>query len=239
MDLNNWYVKANEEVETLEDYNGDLIDYLKSFDKLSQVIIALDLNNVGYDVLDLKDEKFYVFDFQNSVYIIRGDETYHDIELAKDWIYSLDDYALENYIDSPQNNFWDEVSINSVAYHGTDSENVDNIMKVGLHRMDKTRGLSNRNTGSAVFASWDIDHTESYGDSVIEINLGQMKADGYMPDVAEEEPVTECKLREALAWKLGLKDFYCNEEYSSDGISEDTIVIYGNIPAKYLSLYNK
>lgn len=96
--------------------------------------------------------------------------------------------------------------------------------------------MSNRSTGSAVFASWEIDEMGSYGDCVFQIDLGAMKADGYTPDAGGESPLEEIDMQRMLASLIGVEDFYPEESLHSDGISEDTVVIHGNIPPKYLTL---
>ena len=60
-----------------------------------------------------------------------------------------------------------------------------------------------------------------------------MKQDGYMPVVTQEEPIEEYEAYMLLASKLGIEDYHRDLE---SGIEEDTIVIHGAIPPKYLSV---
>ena len=104
------------------------------------------------------------------------------------------------------------------------------IMRDGLNPMNETRGISNKSTGSAVFTSDNPEDTDSYG-VAIEINVGAMQADGYMPYVTQEEPVEEKNAKERMANMVGLEDFNWEVE---GGIYETTYIFHDAIPAKYL-----
>lgn len=126
--------------------------------------------------------------------------------------------------------FWHDVGEKSVLYHATPEHNFDSIKKSGLHPREETRGIGNRGTGAAVFTSSNLNSIESYG-VPIGIDLHAMKRDGYTPRVSQEGPIAEYDARQALASKLGIDDFGQDEE---PGIDPDTVIVYGNIPAKYL-----
>ena len=68
---------------------------------------------------------------------------------------------------------------------------------------------------------------------MIEVSLGKMLTDGYTPEVVQEDPIIEANLRNALANRIGLEDFYPETE---SGIFEDTLICRGLIPPKYLRI---
>ena len=127
--------------------------------------------------------------------------------------------------------FWDSPP---PLYHATSAENAAAILAgEGLAPRDATRGIGNRGTGAAVFATTNLDAASdgAYGDTVLAIDTAGMRRDGVTPFVSEEGPVVEYDLRFALAHALG------DDQYGSDlesGISPDTIVMHGAVPAKYL-----
>ena len=127
--------------------------------------------------------------------------------------------------------FWDYPA---PLYHNTTEGNVEDIEAEGLLPMDKTRGISNRSTGSAVFTTSDPDESSmgSYGPVAYEIDTPAMKKDGYKPFVSQEEPIMEAELQSALASLLGMDDFYPDIE---QGLSHYTVVVFGAIPPKYLT----
>jgi hypothetical protein len=107
-------------------------------------------------------------------------------------------------------------------------------MAEGLNPMCETRGIANRSTGCAVFASYSRDVAEYYSKgAVIGIDIGKMKAEGYMVEVSQEDPISEKEALELLAHKIGLDDFYYEVEH---GMDTDTVILYGGIPAKYLKI---
>jgi hypothetical protein len=97
--------------------------------------------------------------------------------------------------------------------------------------MDKTRGMSNRSVGCAVFTSHNYETTEYYYDIVLQIDLGAMKADRYMPDVEREPDVEEAESLSSIAHAIGLEDW---EPEVEQGMDYETIIIHGNIPIKYI-----
>lgn len=120
-------------------------------------------------------------------------------------------------------------------FHATSEENVDLIRQEGLNPMQKTRGLSNRGVGGAVFTVNELEDLGdgSYGNDIFEIDTPAMKADGYAPTVAQEPDVEEYELASSLAHRLGLEDFHRDSEH---GMLPSTVIVYGAIPAKYLKL---
>jgi hypothetical protein len=164
------------------------------------------------------------------------------IKEATEWIWSILDSQLDQYIGEDNEDFnekfWKDVCTpygNNKLYHATRSKNINEIKARGLLKMNKSRGINNKSTGNAVFTSLDETAIDSYGEIIIKINMCQMKKDGYMPEVSMEKPIEEAKLRNQLAWKIGIEEFDAIDGYSSDGLFETTVVIYGDIPPKYLS----
>ena len=161
----------------------------------------------------------------------------------EEWIYDVDPDDYLGYQDEVFNDdFWAGVGgPGSVTlYHGTTPANVEGIEAEGLKSSNLTRGITNRSTGPAVFASRDSSFAREYADTdeggvLVEIDVGAMKADGLTPFVHGEEPVMESSSRESLAHGLGRDDFY-DESSDFDGLSPETVVIREDIPAKYLKI---
>jgi hypothetical protein len=172
----------------------------------------------------------------NNIFVVESGR----IREASEWIHRLSDMELYDYIPERDFNkeFWDGVGDGFVLYHATPNENLKTIMKKGLNAENRTRGLSNRGMGSAVFTSPEPTSIDSYGDSILEIDVGAMKAAGYMPTVSQEEPFQEEGMKSSIAHELGI-DEWIGGEYGSEGLAEDTIAFYGSIPAKFLSIYSQ
>lgn len=150
-------------------------------------------------------------------------------EEAEKWL----EYAEpEEYINfkSPIETFWED---GGVVYHATPRENLESIKKYGLKPMCKTRGLANRNIGCAVFCSTNIESISSYGDLIFEIDISKMYKDGITYEISMETGLEENEMKAALAHKIGLDIEFEKEDSSLD---EETIIIYGNIPPKYLTV---
>jgi GNAT superfamily N-acetyltransferase len=164
-------------------------------------------------------------------------DSYPEAKPAAEWLADINDMYLGYYVPYHDFNeeFWGSVGgPGSVMYHATDPDNVDDIMRNGLSPDSRTRGISNRSMGAAVFTSSDPSLVSSYGSAIIAIDVGRMKADGYMPRVSQEEPFEDERMRAALACKIGMTDYCPYSEYSSEGLDEQTVALFGNIPPKYL-----
>ena len=61
-----------------------------------------------------------------------------------------------------------------------------------------------------------------------------MKADGYMPEVSMEGPIEDALQKKKLGEMVGIPEYYPEQEYNSEGLYTTTVIIYGNIPPKYL-----
>lgn len=194
---------------------------------------------IKYD-FDWKQTKFendlIISVFLDKTYIIDS-FPYPEPTEGNEWIYNLNDSGLYTYM-PPQEfetTFWEDIPPDYTLYHGTYEDRISDILENGIETRNETRGISNRSTGSGVFTS-DNPHEPEYSyEAVIQINVGQMKQEGYTPRVSKEEPLEEEQTRYQLAQKLGIE--YIQEEYSSDGLSDSTIIFYDDIPSKYLSLY--
>lgn len=173
----------------------------------------------------------YVFD--DSVVTWNGTDEHGSIESKENWLDRIDpeDYFTEK-ADEFNKDFWYGPC---PLYHATTEDHVDDILEHGLECRDETRGLSNRGVGSAVFTTSSFEETErgSYGDYVFKIDTKAMKADGYCPYVSMEPQVVAYELRMALAHHIGAEDYVADE---SNDISPDTVIIQGDVPAKYLTL---
>jgi hypothetical protein len=131
--------------------------------------------------------------------------------------------------------FWGPDGEPPPLYHATPTENVESILEEGLGVRCDTRGISNRCTGAAVYTTTELSEAEygSYGDAIFRIDTAAMQRDGYMPGVALEPDEEERQWREALAHRLGAEEYVWEIE---QGMSPNTIVVFGQIPPKYLTL---
>jgi len=248
----NWYKKAQQQqylwdndpqlpnanidkssVEISGDIKEDVED-CKSITELQSVLFNYGIKDIDEVIFDKVKEKIWTFDYNGKLYLTDLSFPYPSFEDAEEWIYSIGENAWQ-YVDYKDfsENFWDGVEERETVYHGTHEDRIEEIMRNGLSTMDETRGIDNRSTGSAVFTSPTAEVASYYYPIVLEINIGQMKVDGYMPQVSKEGPVDESEILEELAHKIGLDDFYSGYE---QGLDPETIIFYGNIPVKYLRI---
>jgi len=213
---------------------SDLDSAIEDAEDISQLISILNYNGVDYEIKQLLKEKVLTIWLGDKLYII-DDFMYPESKEVSTWIDELFEHELYSYIQPKEESFWDEVQSHFTVYHATSSEKLPDIMQNGLEPRDETRGVSNRGTGSAIFTSENPDDIDSYGDTVLQIHVGQMKADGYTPQASRETPIEESRLRQALAHQLGYNEYESNE-YGSEGIYDTTVVFYDAIPAKYITI---
>lgn len=171
------------------------------------------------------------------------DVDYHDSgKSVAEFIWGLSDFELMQYAEEQHIQMeggWDNIGIDDVAYHCTSSDNVQSIMENGLSPRNKTRGLSNQGTGASVFMTFEPSSAESYGDACFEIYLGAMKEAGVTPEIQQEDPIVEAKIRGAIANRLGDDSGDWGEsELASEGIDENTFVLFGTIPPEFIKLYS-
>lgn len=165
-------------------------------------------------------------------------------EMAEDGRFDRDDagrflenarWRLEDFFGDQEEKFNEEFWIGAPSlYHGT--QDLESVLREGIEARSESRGIGNRSVGAAVFATDVEEVAESYGSSedggVVRINAKAMKRDGYTPFVAQEPEVLEEELMSALAHGIGFEDYA--EEYQDSGIDPATVIIHGNVPAKYL-----
>lgn len=177
--------------------------------------------------------KILVISLPTGLYVI-DDFQFIMPQEASQWVWDQS-HKLHQYL-TPQDfnqEFWQSVSPGTILYHGTSEENWEAIKGVGaLNPQCKTRGLSNRHVGCAIFLSWNHELTLSYGDVTLNVHVGKMKQDRIMPTVEREPDIEEKESLSSLAHAIGLEDF--DPEHSSD-TDADTVIIYGSIPLQYLT----
>lgn len=223
-DLSNRAGKTFEDV--LEEVNGE-----------KSVISVIKQYGLFYKKINLNDNIIITVFLGDKLCVIE-DFNYPTLKEANEWLWHVFNLnKIEYYLPSSDYSsvFWKNLGRNEAVYHATTEEYKDIILKEGLIRMNKTRGISNKGTGSAIFTSYNTDDIESYGNVILKINLSKMKEDGYTPEVSKEIPIEESEKLSQLAHKIGLKDFV-GPDYNSEGIYESTLIIYGDIPVKYLSI---
>lgn len=126
-----------------------------------------------------------------------------------------------------------------VVYHYTTEEGWDNIQKDGfINPMCKSRGLSNRNVGCAIFCSVNSEEYETgtYGNVCLALNLTDfMKSQNLSSLYVEPEPeVLEVSIRNAFRNKLGINE---DPEESSSDMSPTTVIIYEAFPVQFIETF--
>jgi len=134
----------------------------------------------------------------------------------------------------------------SLVYHQTEpkryqteEELIQGIIEEGL-QTGYGSGINNRGE-SAVFTSQEIDEMNTYGYIIIEINIKNMKQDGYITseDLSFEPDITEYHQRTSIDYAL-LGGSESNEyDAPSQDISEYTVLIRKDIPSKYIQIHNE
>lgn len=197
----------------------------------------------GYtvDVVNFKNGPVAVISGNGKIKYVIDDLDDPSFKGPQEWIDDIQDWSLDEYVDVPDRNqeFWNDVGRGFKVYHGTTEERVDDIMASGLEPRAETRGLTNKWDTLGVFTSAEYETASYYYDVVLEIDVGAMKADGYMPHVRGEEPLDEGEIRGSIAHAIGYDKYYRSEENNNDGLAEDTVVFEGMIPAKYLRVLRK
>ena len=240
-----WY--KPEEYQPEEDYNypppsaSQLIELLEESPDVAKQFISANQDFFQPEIVTFEDacvdpeDPIMIVTIVGKRYVV--DFTMETLVEAQEWLTNIYDHYLANYVPCPDENeeFWESVSPGQgqILYHSTEGENLDSIRKHGLEATSETRSMSNKGMSDAVFANWTEEATHSYGDTVIGIDVGKMKEEGYMPRVSREEPFEDAEMRLALAHKIGVQyDPY--QEFSSEGLDPETIAFYGNIPPQYL-----
>ena len=171
-------------------------------------------------VVDIGTDKYVVDDFIHP-----------GAREAREWLWRLAASEMEGYYPGVVFNedFWKWGT--GRLWHGTTEEGAAGILAGGLEPRDETRGMGNSDTGPAVFMSDSLEETGYFYPVVLEINTSAMRADGFRPEMEQESPVGEAKLREAIAHSLGVEDFVAETEA---GVFEGTVVCREKIPPKYI-----
>ena len=147
-----------------------------------------------------------------------------------------------NYVDTFNEFFW---KFPSYLYHCTKLENKNSIISNGIKMKNNSRGFSsNRNVGPAIFTTSEQAEIstlqDSYGPVVFIINTIQMKKDGYTPTVEREPDWARAQKLSFVLKKLNYSDDKSDESLfvdSSEGTTPYTVIVYGNIPPKYITEY--
>jgi len=234
------YENVEEELDDTED--GSLENLTTILKKHGTNYKIVEFKNVP---VDIRADPVIVFETNKAVkhwgqkqtklkVIDVGDNWPRPIDVCE-WITNISEVNLYGYLPERDKNkeFWSGVFTGYTVYHGTEADRITDIMKNGLEPRSESRGITNRWDGAGVYTSADPQTADQSYEVVIEINVSAMKADGYMPQVRGESPITENEMRNALAQLLGAE--YCYFEVSSfDGLAEDTLVFKNTIPPKYL-----
>ena len=208
-------VKLHEDLKKFPVLKVDLIN--KTYGNLHLVSIGKDFKIVDND----GDDYFKVWDPADWISTSSEADTVRDL--------------IGDIISDTFNSDFQESPVN--LHHATDASNIEEIMSEGLRAEKRTRGLTNRGTGAAIFTTTlEAAQYGSYGDTVLEIDVKGMKRDGLEYYVALEPSVVEHEAAGVLANVLGLDDY---EHYiESDGADDpDTVVLFiPVVPPKYLKV---
>lgn len=216
-----------------EEVDRHVLEDLEGKDAIIQYLIA---NGKSPEVIDLAGDEYIIWDdFITGVDFVK-------LYTKEDWMNTTEAMRLrweltDKIEEMFNNNFW---KYPVELYHATQKENVDSIKIHGLKMQHKSRGLANRNIRAAVFTSTEPEWaTHSYGPVEIAIDTKLMKQDRFTPFVTKEPNHTESDVYNFLAKKIkmsGEEKDYSNS--SSEGTTDDTVIVYDNIPEKYLTIYD-
>lgn len=166
--------------------------------------------------------------------IITGDGDYDQITAKTEWLGEIDpETYFPEFTERWNREFWQSPP---ELYHATTKENVKSIQRHGLQTENRTRGISNRSVGAAIFTTSNLEETVdgSYGESVFAINTAELANSPDRPYASQEPDVVECELRNALAHAIGCTQYEADIE---GGMSADTVILQGGyIAPQYLTL---
>lgn len=224
-------------------FDEDVAEFYLDNGDLDRLIPLLDANDIPYDTHEFPTGKEVMTvdtGDADGPWVIELGSSLTYWRDTREWLESASDRPHEFYEDRDESEeFWADAGSGFYLYHATEEDNVDAILRDGLEARSDTRGLSNKDIGPAVFAVSGglIDDLHAvlgpYGDAIIRIDIGAMKADGYTPEITGETPLQEAEMMESLARAI---DYEYEAERESDYM-EDTVAILGDIPSKYLSLH--
>jgi hypothetical protein len=230
-----------------EDFEGhfdeDVAEFHLDRGDLAGLAPLLDANGVPHDTHRFPfGKEVTTIEVGGDLWVIEPGPPLSYWKDAAEWLEDASGRPEEFYGERDESaEFWGGAGPGSYLYHVTGEDNVGPILSGGLEARSDTRGLQNMDIGPAVFAvtGESMDGAfisvalEAYGEAVIRIDAGAMKADGYTPEVARETPLVEAEARESLARGVGWDDY---EADRPGDYMEDTVAILGDIPPKYLSL---
>lgn len=207
---------------------------LEDLEGVENIMQYLQAHGKDAKVVDLAGDHYVVYDDM----IVDPDWPW--ARKKDDWLYRTEASRLRERLaaefeDRFNKQFWQRPE---PLFHGTPTENVEDIKREGLTMQHKSRGLSNRSIRAAVFTERSPEYCGyNYGPAVFEIDTIQMKKDGFMPRVEKEPNHLESDILNFIAHKIGAWDEDQDLANAfSEGTSEDTVIIYADIPPKYLKL---
>jgi len=177
-----------------------------------------------------------LFNMDGEIYVIDDfqfptPQTAEEFVTERQWKNDAWEYLPERNFSQQ---FWSSVGQGSMVFHGTTKDNWESIQNDGfIGCRAQTRGMSNKKIGCVVFTSLSYESTIYHYDIALEINLGAMKSDGYMPEVAQEPDVEAAAMLGSIAHAIDLEDWSAEIE---QGMDEETVIFYGNIPTQYVQL---
>jgi hypothetical protein len=218
------------------------IEDLKGTDKIVKYLESVNMNP---QVVHLFGDDYVIY----GDYIV--DVGGPSVQEKENWLWSSGAQQIANQISEKieeklNQRFWEYPQ---PLYHASPKENLESIKNDGLKPQHQSRSMTNRHITAAVFTTteheevWNPAYSKGwipggpYGDLLVSINTKQMKADGYTPEVTREPAYAEQAAMNELARRIQAWEKYGERETvsSGDGVSPQTIIIHGNVPAKYLS----
>ena len=240
-------LKENNNIEQFEEDPKEFLEELFDENEFAEAVSTLDEMGIDYNVFSIENDNIVYIENYNI--LVRDDvipDVYQGNEEIINFVEEINLTDLEIFFNyDPEEwsqSFWNSVGPNSVVWHNTTEENYELIERSGVLRAsNQTRGLLNRGTQSAVFVTTSADEAAMgvYGNVMLEIDLNQMKQDGHTPFVSREEPCVEFELRNRLLNYINPEIEFSDWHINMDGIDcENTLVIFGNIPIKYIKREN-
>lgn len=172
----------------------------------------------------------YVYAEDGDYYIVRGREVVPVnklIENPSNYHAEFPEYA--NLDQKLSSDFW---KYPETLYHATDCDNIDGILKEGLHS-SRGSGISNRGV-FGVFTSTEADgYIDSYWDCKVAIDTRSMKRDGNSFVVEREPEIFDYILSQAISHRYGIN--VEREPEGGGGMDYNTWIVNGNVPPKYIS----
>lgn len=207
--------------------NDEYYDVEEEVEKNQELDVPSILKKWNIDFKEVDGD--YVYQENGDYYIVRGREVVDVNRLIE----RPEQYPIfKEYItlaDSINNEFW---RFPEPLYHATDCENMESILKNGLHTSAGS-GLSNMNS-RGVFTSTEVDgYIDSYGDCKVMIDAPAMKRDGNTFYVEREPEIFDYILSNAISSKYDID--VTREVTSSGGMDPNTWIVGGDIPPKYIT----